>query len=130
MRDGESHPPAALAVDARHRRQIAHVDLRRDPARAHQLLDRFRQQLHQRQPALHLLKQPALLQRRLRFAHPQRPLQHQRVGLAHCPHHGLDRVAAQLLKRGDALVAVDDQIAVWLSSGTAVGTSCPLTVSL
>jgi hypothetical protein len=131
--EGFRHPPAVFAVDARHRRQIAHGDLRRDPALAHQLLDRFRQQLHQRQPArhpgraaveaasefldraaqpaLHLLKQPALLQRRLRRAHAQRPLQHQRVGFAHFPDNGGDRIAAQLLERGDALVAVDDQIA-------------------
>lgn len=133
--EGFRHPPAVFRVDARHRRQVTHGDLRRDPAFAHLLLDRLRQRLHQRQaarhprgaaveapgqfldraaqPALHLLQQPALLQRRLRLAHAQRPLQHQRVGFAHFPNHGLDRVAAQLLKRGDALVAVDDQIAAF-----------------
>lgn len=133
--EGFRHRPAMLRIDARHRRQVTHGDLRRDPAFADLLLDRFRQQFHQRQPArhpsraaveaprqlleraaqpaLHLLQQPALLQRRLRLAHAQRPLQHQRVGFAHLPDDGVDRVEAQLLQRGDALVAVDDQIAAF-----------------
>lgn len=122
-----------LSVDARHRRQIAHGERRSDLALAQQLLHRFRQRLHQRQAAghprpaavetpgeffdratqtaLHLGQQPALFQSTFRLAHPQRPVQHQRVGFTHRPHDGLDRVAAQLLERSDALVTVDDQIA-------------------
>jgi hypothetical protein len=41
---------------------------------------------------------------------PQRASQHQRFGLAHVPHHGVDGVAAQLLKRADAPIAVNDQV--------------------
>ena len=63
------------------------------------------------QPAFHLRQQPALFQRGLRLAHPQRALQHQRFGFAHRPHDGLHRVAPQLLERGNAFVAVYDQIA-------------------
>jgi hypothetical protein len=37
------HPRAVLPVDARHRRQILHRQLRRDRSFAHLLLDRFRQ---------------------------------------------------------------------------------------
>jgi len=122
-----------LPVDARRRRQIARGERSRDLAFPHQLLHRFRQRLHQRQAAghprlaaveapreifqratqtaFHLGQQPALFDRALRRAHPQRPLQRQRVGFAHLPDDGVDRVAAQLLERGDALVTVDDQIA-------------------
>jgi hypothetical protein len=122
-----------LPVDARGRRQIPGGEGSSDLAFTHQLLHRFRQRLHQRQAAghprlaaveapgelfqratqtaFHLGQQPALFDRALRLAHPQRPLQRQRVGFAHLPHDGVDRVAAQLLDRGDALVTVDDQIA-------------------
>jgi hypothetical protein len=132
---GESlgHALAMFPVDAGHRHQVTHGQRRGDPAFAHQLLHRLGQDLHQRQTAchpalaaveaarqffdrttqaaLHLLKQPALLQRCFRLAHAQRSFQYQRVGLAHLPHHGIDGVAPQLLERGDALVAVDDKIA-------------------
>lgn len=123
-----------LHTDARHRRQIAHGDLRGDLAFAHQLLHRLGQGLHQgqavrhpvpaavetaskffdrtTQTALHLLKQPALFERRIRLAHAQRSFQHQRVGFAHLPDHGFHRVAAQLLERGNAFVTVDDQKAI------------------
>ena len=39
---------AVIGVDARHRRQVLHCDLRRDLAVAHVLLNRFRQQIDQR----------------------------------------------------------------------------------
>ncbi len=52
-----------------------------------------------------------MFERRFRLAHAQRSFEHQRFGFAHFPHHGLDRVAAQLLERGDSLVTVDDQVA-------------------
>ena len=131
--EGLRHPLAVVRVDARHRRQETHGDLGGDFALAYLLLHRFGQQFHQRQaarhpggaaietprqsfdrtvqPAFHLRQQPALFERGLRLAHPQRALQHQRFGFAHRPHDGLHRVAPQLLERGDAFVAVDDQIA-------------------
>ncbi len=52
-----------------------------------------------------------MFERRFRLAHAQRSFEHQRLGFAHLPHHGVHRVAAQLLERGDSLVAVDDQVA-------------------
>ncbi len=132
--EGGGHAPAMLPADARRRRQIARGERGSDLAFPHQLLHRFRQRLHQRQAAghprlaaveapgeffqratqtaFHLGQQPALFDRALRLAHPQRPVQRQRVGFAHLPDDGVDRVAAQLLERGDAFVAVDDQIAV------------------
>jgi hypothetical protein len=132
--EGGGHPLAVLHVDARHRHQILHRQLRRQLAFAHLLLDRFRQHLHQPQtprhpthaaveaPAqlfqrvtealLHLRQQPALFQRALLWTEAQRPLQQQRFGFAHRPHRSFDRVPAQLLERGDALVAVDHQVAL------------------
>jgi len=44
------HTRAVVSVDASHRHQIFHRHLRPEFALAHLLLDRFRQQLHQRQP--------------------------------------------------------------------------------
>jgi len=74
-----------IGVDARHRHQVLHRHLRGDLAVAHVLLDRFRQQFDQRQPArdptgasiepprqfverivealFHLREQPALFER-------------------------------------------------------------------
>jgi len=66
---------------------------------------------------LHLRQQPALFQRRLEFTEPQRTIQQQGLGFAHRPAHRFHRVAAQLLERRDALVAVDDQITVRLAGG-------------
>src|SRR5450756_2293501 len=52
---GESggHPLAMLRIHPRHRHQTLHRHLRGDLALAHLLLNRFRQQLHQRQPPRH-----------------------------------------------------------------------------
>jgi len=51
MRDESGgHTRAVVSVDASHRHQIFHRHLRSEFALAHLLLDRFRQQLHQRQP--------------------------------------------------------------------------------
>jgi len=130
--EGLGHAPAMLPVDARGRHEVTHGQRGGNLAVAHQLLHRLGQGLHQgqatghpvpaaveaareffdrvTQTALHLFEQPALFQRALRFAAAQGALQDQRVGFAHRPHHRLDRVAAELLKRGDTLVAVDDQI--------------------
>ncbi len=128
------HPLAVLHIDARHRHQILHRQLRRQLTLAYLLLDRCRQHFHQpqapRYPSraaveappqlfqrvtkalLHLRQQPALFQRALLWTEAHRPLQQQRFGFAHRPHRSVDRVPAQLLERGDALVAVDHQVAV------------------
>jgi len=53
-----------------------------------------------------------LFQRAFLRAEPQRPRQQQRFGFAHRPDGGFRRVAAELLERGDAFVAVDHQIAI------------------
>lgn len=128
------HALAMFHVDARHRSQIPHGDLRRDAAFADLLLHRFRQCVHQRQAArdptraaietpgqffdrvtvlfFHLGQQPALFERGFRLAVvAQRMNQQQSFGLAHrVQNQRLDRVAPQLLERGDALVSIDHQI--------------------
>jgi hypothetical protein len=129
------HALALFPIDARHRSQIAHSDLRADASFADLLLHRFRQCFDQRQtprhpcraaietprqfldravkPAFHLLQQPALFDRRFRLAvHAQRTHQQQCFGLAHLPYECVDCVAPQLLERGDALMAIDHQIAL------------------
>ena len=132
--EGRGHPLAVLQVDARHRHQILHRHVRGEFALAHLLLDGLRQKLDQRQPPrhpahaavkpsrqliqpisealLHLRQQPALLQCGLVLGETQRTVQQQSLGLAHRPDHRFHRVAAQLLERRDALVAVDDQVTV------------------
>ena len=124
---------AIIGIDARHRRQIFHRHLGGDLAVAHLLLNRCRQQFDQRQPArhptgaavetprqffqrvaealFHLRQQPALFQRAFRRTEAHGSRQQQGVSFAHRPDDGIDRVAAELLERGDALMAVDDQIA-------------------
>ena len=125
---------AVVGVHPRHRHQILHRHLRGDLAVAYVLLDRFRQQIDQRQAArhptgatvesprqlvervvealFHLREQPALLQRAFLRTEAHRPREKQRVGFAHRPDDGVDRVAAELFQRGDAFMAVDDQKAV------------------
>lgn len=134
LREDLRHPLTLLAVDARHRSQIPHGDLRGDTALADLLLHGFRQCVHQRQPScdptratveaqgqffdrvavlgFHLGQQPALFERTFRFAMAaQRMNQQQGFDLAHrVPNQRVDGVAPQLLQRGDALVAIDNQI--------------------
>jgi len=132
--EGGGHPRAVLHLDARHRHQILHRQVRRQLAFTHLLLDRFRQHLHQpqtpRYPShtaveaasqllqriaealLHLRQQPTLFQRALLGTEAQRAVQQQSFGFAHRPHGGVYRVPAQLLERGDALVAVNHQVAL------------------
>ena len=92
------HPDTLFNVDARHRSQIPHGDLRCDASFADLLLHRFRQGFHQRQTArhpcgaavesprqffdrvaelfFHLSQQPALFERCFRLAvHAQRMCQ-------------------------------------------------------
>ena len=128
------HALAMFHVDARHRSQIPHGDLRGNAPFADLLLHRFRQCVHQRQAArdptraavetarqlfdraavlfFHLGQQPALFERAFRLAVvAQRMNQQQRFGLAHrVQHQSIDRVVPQLLERGDALVSIDHQI--------------------
>ena len=133
------HPLAVLQALACHRHQKLQRHLRRDLALAHLLLDRFRQNLHQRQPPrypahtaieparqlvepvaealLQLRQQPAHLQRGLVFGQSQRAVQQHCRGLAHRPYHRFHRVPAQLLQRRDPLVAVDDHVTVRLAFG-------------
>ena len=90
LREDLRHALALFLIDSRRGRQIAHGDLRGDPAFAHVLLHRFRQRFHQRQAArhpcwaavetprqivdrvaelfFHLGQQPALFERRFRLA--------------------------------------------------------------
>jgi hypothetical protein len=133
------HPLAVLQTLACRRHQTLQRHLRQDLAVAHLLLDRFRQNLHQRQPSrnparaaieparqfiesiaealLHLRQQPALFERALLRATAQRPRQQQRFGFAHCPNRGFYRVPAELFQRGHALVAIDHQVTVRRSGG-------------
>ena len=57
-------------------------------------------------------QEPSLFQRRLGFGETHRPVQHQRLGVAHRPDHGLDRVPAQLFQRRHPLVTVNDPITI------------------
>jgi hypothetical protein len=127
------HPLAMFQVDSRHRHQVLHRQAGAKRSFAHLLLDRFRQQIDQRQPPrhpthaaveaarqllqrvakalFHLRQQPALFERAFLWTEAQRPLQQQSFGFAHRPDGGFHRVPAQLLQRGDALVAVDHHVA-------------------
>jgi hypothetical protein len=133
------HSLAVLQVDARHRHQKLHRHVGGDFALAHLLLEGLRQKVDQRQPPRHptraaikparqllqpiavallqLREQPALFQRGVLFGPAQRAAQHQSLGFAHRPDHRFHRVPAQLLERCQALVAVDDQVAVRLAFG-------------
>jgi hypothetical protein len=133
------HPLAVLQAHARHRHQKLHGHMRGDPALAHLLLDGLWQKLDQCQPPrhpahaavkparqiiqsiaetlLHLLQQPALLQRGFPFGEAQRTVQQQSLGFGHRPDHRFHRVLAQLLERRQALVAVDHQVTARLAFG-------------
>ncbi len=132
------HSLTILRTRSRHGDQNLHRDFGGDVTGAHLLLNALGQSLHQRQPARHptqaavesasdlveavtesfveLRKQPPLLQRRLRFGKTHRPVQQQRIGFTHRPHHGIHRVAAKLFESRDPFVAVDDQITIRLSA--------------
>jgi hypothetical protein len=134
LSEDRRHPLAVRQALARHWHQKLQRHLRQDLALPHLLLDRFRENLHQRQPPRHpahatikparqlietvaeallqLGQQPTHLQCGLVFAQPQRAVEQHSRGLAHRPYHRLHRVPAQLLKRCDPLVAVDDHVAV------------------
>jgi hypothetical protein len=128
LSEDRRHPLAILQALARHRHQELQRRLRQDLALAHLLLDRFRQNFHQRQPPrypahttiesarqliqvvaealLQLGQQPTHLQRGLVFGQAQRTVQQHCRGFTHRPHHRFHRVPAQLLQRRDPLVPV------------------------
>jgi len=56
--ESRCHALAMLRIHTRHRHQILHGYLRGDLAFPYLLLDAFRQQLHQRQPARHPTRAP------------------------------------------------------------------------
>jgi hypothetical protein len=58
-----------------------------------------------------------LFQRAFLRTEAQRTVQQQGFGVTHRPYGGFDRVPAQLLQRGDALMAVDHQVAAGLVRG-------------
>lgn len=137
LSEDRRHPLAILQALAGDGHQKLQRHLRQDFALTHLLLNGFRQNLHQRQPARHpahaaiepasqliqavaealrqLGQQPAHLQRGLVFRQPQRAVQYHGRRLAHRPHHGFHRVPPQLLQCHDPLVAVDDHVAVRLA---------------
>lgn len=130
------HRVAVFDADARHGRQVSHGDLRGNASFADLLLDGLRQCVHQRQTAcdpggtaieaarqvfdgvailvFHLGQQPALFERGLRLTVAAQGMhQQQGFGFACCvQNESIDRVATQLLERGDALVSIDHQIAL------------------
>lgn len=133
---GCGHLLTVLGVGARHGHENLHGHMRGDLSFAHVLLNRLREDLHQRQPPrdpahiaieppaqlvqapaeplLELGQQPPLFECGLLFRQAHRALEQKRFGLAHRPDHRLDRVPAQLLQRRDPLVAVDHQVSVRL----------------
>jgi len=132
--ESPGHSSAVAGVDSRHWHQILHRHLRGEFSFAHLLLNRFRQQLHQRQPPrdptgaavetarqfiqsiaealLHLRQQPALFQRAFLRTEPQRPRQQQGFGFAQRPDGGFHRVPAELFQCVHALVAIDHQVMI------------------
>ena len=131
------HALAVVQADARHRHQKLHGQVGGELALTHLLLDGLRQKIHQGQPPRHpteaaikaarqlllsiavallqLRQQPTFFQRRLVGGEAQRAVQEQGLGGAQRPDHRFHRVPAQLLEGRQALVAVDDHIAVHLA---------------
>lgn len=136
LRKGLGHAGAVLGAGTSHGHQEFHGHMSRDGTTAHLLLHAFREQLHQGQavrypthtaikPAGQLLQavaealfefdqQPAFFQSAVAFRPTQRAIQDQCFGFAQGPDHGLDRIAAELFQGRNALVTVNDQIAVGL----------------
>lgn len=127
--NGGGQSLAGLAIGARHGHQVLHRGVSADLALADSLLHRLGELLDQahtpRDPAhtaiespgqslkvhpeapVQLAEQPSLLERRFRLGLAQRTAEYERLDLAHRPHRGLDRVAAQTAQRAYALVTVD-----------------------
>jgi hypothetical protein len=135
-RKGLGHAWAVLRTGTRHGQQEFHGHISRHRATADLLLYAVWEQLDQCQPvcypthtavkssreflqavaktSLEFRQQPAFFQSAVSFRPTQRAIQHQRFGFAQGPDYGFDRVAAELFQGRDALVAVDDHIAVGL----------------
>jgi hypothetical protein len=130
------HAWAVLRAGTRHGHQEFRRYMGRDRALAYLLLHAFREPFHQRQAVrdpthtaikaarqllqavaetlLEFGQQPAFFQSAVPFRPAQRAIQHQGFGFAQGPDHGLDRVAAELFQSRDALITVNDHIAVRL----------------
>jgi len=130
------HASAVVRQRSRHRHQVLHRHMRRDPAIAHLLLHAVGKQLNQTHPAryptcaaietasqllqpiaealLQFNQQPALFKSRLVIARAHRPVQQQRLHFAQRPDHCLHRVLPELLQSRYPLIAVDDQIVLRL----------------
>ena len=136
LRKGLGHAGAVLGAGTRHGHQEFHGYMSRDGTTANLLLHAFREQLHQRQAVrypthtaiqsarqllqavaealLEFRQQPAFFQSAVSCRPTQRAIQHQCFRFAQGPDHGLDRIAAELFQGRDALITVNDQIAVGL----------------
>lgn len=131
LRNGLRQDLAVLSLRASQRHQVLDRRLGRNAPGADLLLDRLGQNLDEREPLQdpahapvkplrqilvaqgkipQFLKQPPLLDRRLRVRCSQRPVEHQGVRLVHVPQRGLDGVRAQPLHQAHALVAVDELV--------------------
>jgi hypothetical protein len=130
------HLLTVVQAATRHRHQILHRYLCRDLASAYLLLHAVRKKLDQGQATrypthtaielagqffqaiaetlLQLGEQPTFFQGAFSFRPMQRTVQHQCLDFIQRPDHRLDRVPAELLECGDALVSVDDHIAIRL----------------
>jgi len=137
-RQGLGQALAVLTAGPRYGYQEFHGHLGGDRPAADLLLHPFRKQFHQRQAVrdpthaaiktarqllqavaealLEFRQQPAFFQSAVSFRPTQRAIQQQRFRFAQRPDHGLDRVSAELFQSGDALVTVNDQVAVGLVS--------------
>jgi hypothetical protein len=126
-----SNPFTVVWFGARHRYQVLHGRMRSDFPKAHVLLHRLRQLVHQRQPAryprhapietpgeivqaqtkaaMQFGKQPSLFEGGFSFRGAQGPIQYQRLGFVHIPNRGAHRIVPETLKRPDSLVSVNDQ---------------------
>jgi hypothetical protein len=130
------HLLAVFQAVTRHRHQILHRYLCRDLASTYLLLHVVRKKLDQGQATrypthtaielagqffqaiaetlLQLREQPAFFQGAFSFRPMQRTVQHQCLNFIQRPDHCLNRVPAELLECRDALVSVNDQIAIRL----------------
>jgi hypothetical protein len=136
LRKRLGHAGAVLGAGTRHGHQEFHGHMGRKCATADLLLHAFREQFHQGQPARHPIhaaiktarqllqavaetvlefgQQPAFLQSAVSFRATQGTIQDQRFRFAQGPKHRFDHVSAELLQSCNALITVDEQIALEL----------------
>lgn len=125
-----------VQADTRHRHQTFHRHLCGDLACSHLFLHTVGKKLDQPQATRHptqtaiehtgqffqpiaealleLREQPAFFQRALSLRPTQRTIEHQCRDFAQRPNHCLDRISTELLKSRDALMTINDQIAIGL----------------